>query len=81
MGGQRVRRATSNGALESALQAIQVEVDDWCREQREQLAQDETAYDGDAQRPAKFGAGAGPQCQRQGTEKGRHCRHKNWPEA
>ena len=48
-------------ALDSGLEAVEIEVDDWRREQGERLAENQAAYDGDAEGAAHFGAGAGSQ--------------------
>src|SRR5439155_7679186 len=56
-------------------EAVEIEVDDRRREQRQQLAQNETADDRDAKRMAQFRSGAGPEHQRQGAEHRRHRRH------
>ena len=48
---------------------------------RQHLAHDQTADDGESQRPAQFGAGAGPGQQRQGAEHRRQRGHQDGPEA
>src|SRR5689334_21320263 len=49
----------------AAAQAIEVEVHDWGRKQREHLAEDQPADDGDAERAAQLRADAAAQGQRQ----------------
>ena len=62
-------------ALDPGLQAIHVDVNDGRGEEREHLAEDEAAYDGDAEGTAEFGANAGAQRQRHGAEKRGHSGH------
>src|SRR5262245_50234779 len=45
-------------AHQSLAQPFELQVDDWCRVERQQLAQEQPADDGDAQRVAQFGSGA-----------------------
>ena len=49
--------------------------------QRQQLAKDQSAHDGDAERPAQFLAGARTQSQRHAAEQGRHGGHDDRAEA
>jgi hypothetical protein len=44
--------------VEPGLEAVHVDVNHWGSEERKHLAEDEAANNGDAQGPAKFGAGA-----------------------
>ena len=67
----------SGAALNPGLQAIHVDVDDGRGEEREHLAEDEAADDGDAQRTAQLGANAGAERERHGTEKSGHGSHQN----
>ena len=50
------------------LQAIHVDINDGRSEEREHLAEDEPADDGDAQWAAEFGADTRSERQRHGTE-------------
>jgi hypothetical protein len=51
-------------ALEPGLKAVHVDVDDGRGEEREHLADDEAADDGDAERAAELGADAGAEGER-----------------
>src|SRR5215471_19039770 len=61
--------------------AIEIEVNDGSREERQQLAYDESANDRNAQRTPEFGSGSRTERQRQGSEQRRHRRHQNRTEA
>ena len=62
-------------------QAVEHQIDHRRGEQRQHLADDQAADDGDAQRPAQFRAGAVAQHQRQRAEQRRHRGHQDRPEA
>lgn len=66
---------SSAAAAEPELEAVEIEIDDGCGEEREELAENEAADDSDAERAAKFGAGAVPDGQRQCPEERSHCGH------
>ena len=79
MGGQRetvgvVRRAA---ATEPDLKTIHVEINDGSGEERQELAENEATDDGDAEWPAKFGAYAMANGERQGAEERGHGGHEN----
>ena len=78
VGSERRRRPAAG---QPHRQAIEIEVDDRRREQREHLADDQAADDGDAERLAQFGAGAGTEHQRQRAEDRGHRGHHDRPEA
>ena len=59
------------------LKAIEEEIDNGRGVQREQLADNQSADDGDSQRTAQFGARAGSKRQRQRAQQRRHGRHQN----
>ena len=60
VGGGGMRRAAGNdGALQAFLEAIEIEIDDRGGEEGKQLAENQAANDGDAERAAEFGADAG----------------------
>ena len=61
-------------------QPVEVQIDHRRGEQRQQLAEHQSADDGDAERLAEFGAGAGAQHQRQRAEDRRHGGHQDRPE-
>src|SRR2546422_5302742 len=50
------------------LHAVEIQVDDRCRVQRQHLAEDQATDDGDAQRPAQLRAGAHTECQGQSAQ-------------
>ena len=60
-------------------QASEAEVDDRRRVQRQELAQQQAADDGHAERPAQFRPGAGTERQRQRAQQGGHGRHHDRP--
>ena len=62
-------------------QAVEIKVDDRRGEQREHLADDQAADNGDAERLAQFGAGSGTEHQRHGAEDRGHRGHHDRPEA
>ena len=51
-----MRAPWEGGVANAGLEAVKVEVDDGSGEKSEKLAEDETAYDGDAEGAAEFGA-------------------------
>src|ERR1035438_470927 len=66
---------------DSPLQAVEEEVDDRGREQREQLGDQQAADDGDAQGLAEFRAYAHADRQRKAAEQSGHGGHHDGPEA
>ena len=62
-------------------EAVEIEIDDRRGEEREHLADDQAADDGDAERAAQFGAGAGAERQGQAAEQRRHGGHHDGAEA
>src|SRR6478735_9665191 len=62
-------------AAEARPQALHREIDDRGRVEREQLAEQQPADDGDAERVAQLRAGAAFERQRNGAEQGRQRRH------
>src|SRR5882724_13690813 len=83
MGGERETMVVAGGAAatEPKLEAVEVEVDDWCGEERQKLAHDEAADDGDTERATKFGAGAVAERERKRAEQRSHGGHEDGPEA
>src|SRR5258707_7012486 len=83
MGGERETMvvAGSATATEPELEAVEVEIDDRSGEERQELAHDEAADDGDTERATKFGAGAVAERKRQGAEQRGHGGHEDGPEA
>ena len=65
---------------EAVGQPIECQIDDRRGVKREQLAEDQSANDGDAERTAQFGADTGAEGQRQGAEKRRHGSHHDGTE-
>jgi hypothetical protein len=63
------------------MQPVEIEIDHRGGVKREKLADDESADDGKAERPADFRAGPGAEHQRQAPEQRRHGCHHDWPEA
>ena len=68
-------------AAEAAGQPIEEEIDHRRRVERQQLAQDQSAYNGDAQRPAQFRSHAGAKSQRQAAQQRCHGGHHDGAEA
>jgi hypothetical protein len=68
----RCQRRRSGGCApfsrQAAVEAIKKEIDGGGGVERQDLADDEAADDGDAQRPAEFGTGAARNRQRDGTQ-------------
>src|SRR5579859_2692000 len=62
-------------------QAVQIDVDDGRGVKRERLADDQTANNRDAQGTAEFRARPGAECERQTSQKRRHCGHDDRAEA
>src|SRR6266481_2244274 len=60
---------------------VEREIDHRGRVEREDLAQNQAAYDGDSQGTAKLGAHAGAESQRQTAEQRGHGGHHDGPEA
>jgi hypothetical protein len=56
------------GAANPGLQAVHIEIDDGSGEESEHLADDQSSDDGDAERLAKFGAGAAADGEWNGAE-------------
>src|SRR3984893_16770088 len=71
-GGQRI-----SSPRQPDRQAIEIEVNHRRREERQDLAHDEAADDGDAERMTEFRAGAGPEHQRQRGEDRGESRHQD----
>ena len=67
------------GGAASVPPAVEGEINDRCGEQSEQLAHDQAAHDGDAQRTPELGSRAVAQHQRQRTEQRRHGGHQDRP--
>ena len=67
-------------AAEARLQALHREIDDRGRVKREQLAEQQPADDGDAERVAQLRAGSAFERQRNGAEQRRQRRHHDRPE-
>src|SRR5262252_3530421 len=65
---------------EPLAQAIKVKVNHRRRVEREQLAEQQPADDGDSERPPQFRSGPGPQGKRQASEQRRHGGHHDGPE-
>src|ERR1700761_5598028 len=63
-----------------AAPAVEIDIDHWRGEKRQELADQKAAHDGDAQRMAQFRAHAGAHHQRQRAEQGRHRGHQNGAE-
>src|SRR5215469_12370376 len=63
------------------VQAVQQKVDHRRRVQRERLRHEQAAYNGDAQGPTQFRAGADRQRERYSAKQRRHCGHEDWPES
>src|SRR5579859_3850582 len=60
---------------------VESEIDDRGGVERQKLAHDEAADDADAERAAKFGAGAGAESERKSAEEGGHGGHQDGAEA
>src|SRR5262245_3715878 len=67
-------------SLEPKAEAIEVEIDDRRGVEGEHLAHDEAAHDGDAERTAEFGAGAGADDERQSAKRRGHGGHEDGAE-
>ena len=74
------RRRADDCPGEAHRQAVKPEIDHRRSEQRQQLADQQAADDGDAKRMPQFGARAGAEHQRQGAEYRGHRRHQDRPE-
>src|SRR5438477_12599610 len=68
-------------AAEPGLQALHLQINDRRRVERQQLAQQQAADDGNAERVAQFRAGAGFERQRDRAEQRGERGHHDWPEA
>src|SRR6185437_3696923 len=75
----RVRRRSP--PTEIRIEAVEIEVDDRRREQRQRLAEEQAADHGETKRPAQLRAGAGAEHERQAAEQRRRRRHHDRPEA
>jgi len=62
-------------------ETIEIEVDDRCSVEGQQLTDEQSPDDRNAERAAQFGALPKSDRQRQGAEHRRHCRHDDRPEA
>src|SRR6266545_3554836 len=80
-GRRRGQRARAGDATEPLGEAIEVQVDDGRGVEREDLREDQTAHDGDAERPPQLRAGARAEGEGQAAEEGGHRRHHDGPEA
>src|ERR1700688_777873 len=60
---------------------VEREIDDGRGVKSQELAHDEAADDADAERAAKFGAGAGAESEGKCAEEGGHGGHQDWAEA
>src|SRR5260221_7623232 len=79
MGGERETMvvAGSATATEPELEAVEVEIDDRGGEERQELAHDEAADDGDTERTAEFGARAVAERERKRAEQRSHGGHED----
>src|SRR6267142_7014476 len=82
MGGERETMVVAGGATatEPELEAVEVEIDDRSGEERQKLAHDEAADDGDTERAAEFGASAVAERERKRTEQRGHGGHEDGTE-
>src|SRR5437879_1229865 len=82
VGGERETMVMAGGAAatEPELEAVEIEVDDWCGEERQKLAHDEAADDGDAERAAEFSACAAAERERKRAEQRSHGGHEDGTE-
>ena len=71
---------SDGGRLRPPPQPVDQEVNHRRRVQRQYLRHEQAADDGDAERPAQFGAGARGDHQRDAREQRRHRRHQDGPE-
>jgi len=69
------RRLPGKHRAQPRLQAVHVDVHDRRRKEREHLAEDEAADDGNSKWAAKFGSDTRAECERHGAQKGRHGGH------
>ncbi len=67
-------------ATEPELEAVEVKIDDRSGEERQKLAHDEAADDGDAERAAELGAGAAAERERKRAEQRSHGGHEDGTE-
>src|SRR5215469_10909862 len=72
--------ASAPAAVCRQAEAIDIEVDYWCRVKGQHLANDQPADDRNAERPTQFGTLAKADRERQRAEHRRHRRHHDWPE-
>src|SRR5260370_22473761 len=72
--------AVCERTLDPRLKPVEINVDDGRGEEREHLAENQSADDGDAQWTAQLGADTRAEGEGHGTEKGGHRGHQNWPE-
>src|SRR6266851_4597507 len=79
--GANVCRARDGGAPEPLRQPVKREINNWCREQRQGLAENQAAYNADAQGTAKLRSSSAAQGQRQAAQHGGHRGHQDGPEA
>src|ERR1700730_17135613 len=73
----RSKLASGNSSTQPRRQAIEIEIDDWRRKERQDLAHDEPADDGYAERVAGVRACASPEHQRHRTENRGKSRHQD----
>src|SRR6267142_3378415 len=79
--GLRARRRCNGLARETAREFVEEDVNDGGGVESENLADQETADHGDAERPAQFGADAGAEGERETAEEGGHGGHHDGAEA
>ena len=70
-----------SGAPEPVREAVKIKINDGCREQSKNSADEKAANDRIAEWLANFGARTGTEHQRHATKKGGHGRHENGSEA
>ena len=73
--------ARAHGSSKASLEARKHQVDDRRRVEREELRDQQAAYDGDAERAAQFRPGADAHGQRQRAQQRRHGGHHDRPKA
>src|SRR5207248_4896919 len=72
---------TGSQTADRPAEAVEIEIDDRRRVERQHLRQQQPADDAVAERLAYLGAGAGPEHQRHAAQQRRHRRHQDGPEA
>src|SRR5438093_13045846 len=74
------RRYTILSSSETRGEPIECQIDNWCRVQRKNLAEQQATDDGDAERPPQLIAGAAAECEGQSREERGDWRHHDRPE-